>query len=503
MSGSAPAGSNPPSSLGRGAVVAGAVLLSGLVRLYWTTRYAGWEESDYGNLAMIRGVLEGGFLHYDMNHMPGYYALGALVLGLVDGLVPNPTLVAARGVALVMGLIAVGSAVALADRLAGRRVALAAALLLAFQPELMLYSSSSLREPVYAGWVLASIAALCGERLVLAGIFAALAFSVRMDGALALLPALFVAGIGRGPRLPRLLALFGPLGAAIAAWSAYCAVEHGTPFFWSHSVGVNIETGLGAEAEGPLSWLAGGLSVVAGLLGHLLPWRVGWVVWAGALVALIGLPWARHDPRRTVGVLLISQLGVWAGIGLVGQHAPTHNLYWKWMMPIVPVLVPVGLAGLFALTDRWPRGRWLILGLGLAQIVRTDLRETARQVALGDQLYAPQRALAEWIEANVPASVPMVLDNIPSCYLNREVHERRLVSWFDVPSRPGDEADFARWLRDEQIGFVLWFAEDWTQAPRVAPFLTVGGTWEGEGLRLVERAREDHYGWIFFVVEPK
>ena len=45
--------------------MAGGVLLAlALVwRLWIGTRYAGWEESDYGNLAMIEGVRAGAFLH--------------------------------------------------------------------------------------------------------------------------------------------------------------------------------------------------------------------------------------------------------------------------------------------------------------------------------------------------------------------------------------------------------------------------------------------------------
>ena len=46
-----------------------------LIHLFW-----GWEESDYGNLQMVRGVFDSGFTSYDMNHMPGYYAVAALFL---------------------------------------------------------------------------------------------------------------------------------------------------------------------------------------------------------------------------------------------------------------------------------------------------------------------------------------------------------------------------------------------------------------------------------------
>ncbi len=484
--------------LGTRALLVGVTVgVAGAWRIWLAGHYAGWEESDYGNLAMIRGVLDGGFRHYDMNHMPGYYALGAAVLAVV-----GDTVLAARGTAVVMGLLAYILAVLLADRLAGRRVAWLTGLLLAFQPELALYSSTSLREPIYAGWVLAALFSLVSERLLLAGVFAALAFSVRMDGALALAPALLVHALGRGDRVRRLLSAFLPLLLAMGAWSAYCAAEHGTALFWSHSVEVNIETGLGAEAVDRWSWVENGLSVVFGLAAGLLPSRIGWAVWAGVFYAVVHTPWLRHDPRRTWAIQGIVMAGVWCGIGFVGQHAPDHNLYWKWMSPFVPLLVPIGLSGLLGALDRLrarlPAAPPLLLGLALAQALVGYGFETHRQFWLSEALYRPQEELAQWVEANVPESVPMLFDDIPACYINRNPHERRMVSWFDVPSEPGDPESFAAFLQAEHIGWVLWFAEDWTQAPRFAPFLREGGTWESGGVRLVEVRREDQYGWIFF-----
>ena len=47
----------------------------------------------------------------------------------------------------------------------------------------------------------------------------------------------------------------------------------------------------------------------------------------------------------------------------------------------------------------------------------------------------------------------------------------------------------------------MWFKEDWTQAPEIAPFLSDGGQWEYNGVRLEEQQREDQYGWIYFQVK--
>ena len=474
------------------------ILLVGAAwRLWLTSVYAGWEESDYGNLAMVRGVLDGGFRHYDMNHMPGYYALGAVALAITGDAV-----VAARGVSLLGGLVALALAITLTHRLAGPVAALVAGLLLAFQPEFALYAASSLREPVYAAFVMAALLSLSHERLSLAGLFVGLGFLVRFDAALALGPALALHALGRPQRARRLAQAFAPLLLIVAAWSAYCRLDHGTFLFWSHAVAVNVETGLGEESQGLVAWALAGLSVAGRLLAGTLPHRVGIGIWLAGIASVAWLPWRRHGLHRTWAVAAGGMLGVWAGIGFVGQHDPAHNLYWKWLCPIIPVIVPLGVAGLFhALRRLSPAWKHAVVAVVVAQALWTGLQETHRQWALSEAWYRPQLDLAQSIERDIPASVPLVLDNIPACWINRRHHERAMTSWFDVPSAPGSEADFSRWLRDEEVGWVLWFREEWTQAPVIAPFLADGGVWRGYGVRLVEKGREDGYGWIWFEVQ--
>lgn len=495
-----PPGGGATLHLSRRALVIGVVALGALWRLFLMGRYAGWEESDYGDLAMIRGVLEARWLHYDMNHLPGYYALGALVLALV-----GDTVVAAKATSLAGGLVALGLATALADRVFGRATAWIAGLLLVFQPEFALYAASSLREPVYAAAVMACLLALASERLALAGLAAGAAFLIRMDGAMALGPVLLAHALGRAPAPARVARALLPFGATILAWSAYCRWDHGTFLFWSHAVAVNIETGLGAEAEGPLAWWTRGFTVAGALLVVVLPSRIGWSVWAGLAPGLLGAPWRAHGIRRTWSLMAITMAGTWAAMGFTAQHHWDHNLYWKWLHGVIPVVVPVGAAGLVAVLDQLRRraGRAAALSLGalaLGEALRAEGVETARQLALSQQLYAPQVELARWIEREVPEGVPMILDNIPACWIERDPNERPLWSWMDVPTPPGDEGAFAGWLVREGVRYVLWFREDWTEAPRVAPFLAAGGRWARDGVRLEEVAREDAYGWIFYTV---
>jgi len=480
-----------------------AVVIGLSYRLWLMPRYAGWEESDYGNLAMIRGVLDGNFLHYDMNHMPGYYALAAAVLAVV-----GDTVIAARATSLVAGVVALGLAVRLAVQLGGRRAAWWTGALLVLQPEFALYAASSLREPLYAAFVLGTVLCLLRDRLAWASALAGLAFLVRMDGALALMPVLMFCA-WRSEDVPRrLMRALSPLMVIMLLWAVYCRLDHGTFAFWSHSVQANVETGLGQEAETLGGWWLAGSSVAATLGAWVLPWRIGWGIWLGAIVGA-GVMLVR-GPRahRMVVLAALSMAAVWLGIGFVGQHAPTHNLYWKWLCPVVPLLVPVGVVGLQRIADRIGRlagqaAAVMFVVLCMIQAASSYLKETRRQRVLSEQLYRPQLDLAKWLEAEVPEDTPMILDNIPSCWIRRQSTTRPMTSWQDLfePIELRTEADFASWIEQNGVRYVLWFREEWTKAPIVAPFLADGGLWQHGRIKLQEQSRDDAYGWIFFEVE--
>ncbi|MCB9743033.1 MAG: glycosyltransferase family 39 protein [Alphaproteobacteria bacterium] len=485
----------------REAVVGASALLSLAVRLALAPRYFGWEESDYGNLAMARGVLESGFRHYDMNHLPLYYGLSAAVMGLTGDAV-----LATRAVALISGVLTVALATWLSDRLLGRRVAWVVGLLLAVQPELALYSASSLREPLYAALVMSALLSLTGDRLGAASGATGLAFLTRMDAVFTLGPALLLHAAGRRPSARRIVRVSAPLAATVLAWSAYCQVVHGTWRFWGHSVAVNVETGV-AEAEPGLQWLLDGLQVSAALFFEVLPSRVGWGVWAGFLLALLVTPWLRHDPRRTLATASLGLLGFWLGVALIAQHDPGHNLYWKWLHAVLPPLIMLGVHGAWLALDRLRAlggagAAWAVGLLALGQGLFAMQAETTRQLEISQSLYKPQLELAQSIEAESRPGEAMLVDNIPGCWLDRREHTLALHTWFDVPVAPGDAQAFGRWLEAEHITRVLWFQEEWTQAPVIAPWLADGRAHELGALRLVPTAREDGYGWIHYKVEP-
>lgn len=470
-------------------------------RLWLVARFFGWEESDYGNLAMARGVLESGFTRFDMNHCPLYYGLSALVLAVV-----GDAWVATRIVSLAGGMAGLLVMVALAWRMAGARAAWLAGLLVVVQPELALYSSSALREPLYLGFFMAALALATRERLALASVAAAGAFLTRFDAMFVLVPVLALQALGRAPRLGRLLRALLPLGGAILAWSFYCHVEHGTWAFWGHSVDVNLETGGGMEAVGRGTWARHGLAVSLGMLGITLPHHMGALLALAGSAGAVFLAFSGHGARRTVAAALGLATGFWLSIGFFAQHEIDHNLYWKWMTPLVPLW---GLAGgllLDALT-RWLQGRvgrpavLLLVVAGFLSLWFQQGRETRTQLLRAEALYLPQLQLARDVEAGIPEDIPLILDNIPGCWINREVHGRRLWTWLDVPVPAGDEVAFAAWIREERIGYALWFAEAWTRAPVVAPWLARGGRVELEGVVFQELDREDQYGWIWYRVE--
>lgn len=469
-------------------------------RLWLTPRYYGWEESDYGNLAMAQGVLDSGFTHFDMNHLPLYYGLSAAVLAVV-----GDTVLATHLVSLVSGLAAIALVVWIGWRLAGREAAWLAGLLVVFQPEMALYSASSLREPLYAALLLGGLAALGREKLALASCLAAAAFLVRFDALVVIGPVLVVHALGLAPRGRRLVAALAPLVVGVAIWSLYCHVEHGIWRFWEHSVSVNIETGLGEEAADPREWIGNGVRVVAALALRVFPGHAGVALPLLALLAIPGAARAGHGLGRSLVLLLALISGFWLTIGFTGQHDPGHNLYWKWLLPLVPFWgIAAGVGGAWLLRRRrLPVG--VAPGILAAALLGSwimQLDETRRQLDVSARLYRPQLELARWIEAEIPEGTPLILDNIPACWIGRRRHDRVLHTWMDIPVPEDGRAGLGRWIEEQGVRWVLWFREEWTQAPVVAPWLAAGGTQRLGPVTLTELEREDEYGWIWYRVDP-
>ena len=457
-------------------------------RSYLSTIYYGWEESDYGNIAMVYGVWESGFRHYDMNHMPGYYFFSALWLFILDDSIIAAKLTAGIGGALSL----LGTGVVL-RRLVGTKAASFALLFLLIQPEYSLYSASSLREPLYSAFLIWGFWALLARRPLLFSMLCIGAFSVRFEAPLFLIPIGLFGLTGRRQRGIFLLSF----GMGIGLWMLYCYVEYETIAFWSHASSVNIETGLGEQGEKSFwEWFRSGIGVVWGLSTDILPSRVGW----GSVIGFVLCPWIWKDSRKIMLLWWLSFLilGVWLGIAFVAQHEVGHNLYWKWLYPVVPFFLLSSSVSLWRLTSQYSLQRW-ILGIILCHTWWIQGVETRRQLRLSAQLYRPQLELASWIEENRPSDDSLILDNIPACWINRRPHELTLHSWFDLPvfSHPDELID---WAEENRVEWILFFQEEWTQAPAKAQFLVNGGNLEGTRGRLIERQVDYHYGWRWYQV---
>jgi len=465
--------------------------------LLWPDFY-GWEESDYGNLAMARGVLDSNFTTFDMNHLPLYYALSAFVLLFIDS-----AEIATVVVSLAGGLDAFVLAVRISEHLFGRIAAVTAGVCLLAQPEFSLYSVSALREPLYAALLLASTYALIRERLRASSSFAGLAFLVRFDALIVLGLVLLVTANRRGFNGRRTLHALGPLLGCVALWMLYCQFEHGTWQFWAHSVGVNLETGGAANVSGAVSWIGQGMAVTWGLVTTILPQHLSWVLFLAGVSAIPSLLASPHPGVRIFLLTTILLVGFWLAIGFVGQHEVGHNLYWKWLLPLIPYWaigagVILARAGERLLRVAGPATTAIAAALlGLAMLAQ-QARESQRQISVSEELYKPQLDLARSIEADIPEDQVLLVDNIPGCWLNRQPHNRTLWSWMDVPV---SGAEFGDWLVEEDVRYVLWFREAWTQAPRVAPNIASGETTTIGPVKLVALDQEDAYGWVWYRVD--
>lgn len=474
-----------------------------LYRLALMTQYYGWEESDYGNLAMAKGVLDSGFTHYDMRHLPLYYALSAALMGLTGDAV-----IGTHGVALLSGLGVIYLTYHILKGLFDEKVALLAAALLICQPEVALYSATALREPLYTLCWLGALALALKDKAALSALVMGAAFLTRFDALLSGMPLMVLIPLMRpGPWARRLTAAGKALltsMAVVGAWSVYCGLVHGDYLFFRSTLQVNVATGGAQEIRTAADFITQGAETSLALLFQILPRKIGWPLTLGALLGVIILLRRSLRQRSVLAFLMAFALntGFWLSVAFFAQHEPNHNLYWKWMYVLVPFWAGLGSYTIVYYVRRLPRP-WAAL-LGASAISLTLLaygKETQAQLQMSVDLYKPQLELAQWIEAEVPESQALLLDNIPACYLGRREHSYKLHSWFDMTLPPGDRAAFGEYLIGEDIHYVLWFAEEWTQAPHFAPFLEAGAPLDLGGLHLEPMVVDRRYGFIFYRVD--
>lgn len=479
--------------------------VAALWRAWLATSFYGWEEGDYGNLMMVREVLDSRFTWFRTAHMPGWYVLGAAARAVL----PYPRL-APLLVTVGFSLLNVGLAVLLTRRLAGARAGWLVGFWMAFQPEMALYGASTLRSPVYTSL------SFLGLTLLLAGSrdrgFGAIAlgFLTRMEGFFAFFaPALWswARDLGRGRRgvVVPLAILLG----VVASWQVYITALHGEGLFVLGPLGINLDDVAEASPEGTFEagrWLREGMATAWALASWLLPRKVGW---AWLLLAGLGTHAAvrgRAAPgSRSVVVFAAFAAAFWLGEGLLSHHEPNHNLYWVWMMPVLPFLAVLGGLG-WATLDQALRQRpraavaaWCAI---LLATVPVFAQETSYQHDRSARWYRPQLDLSRWMEDELPPGTGVLVSSIPEVWLKRVDSPLVVHSWWLLPGwlDGSDPAGFGRYLDEQAIDYVLWFSEGWTDSNRIAPWLREGKPLYAGPVALSPVDREDGYGWILYVV---
>ena len=471
-----------------------AVLALG-VRLWLAPRFFGWEEGDYGNVMMIREVVESGFTWFRPSHMPGWYSAAAVPQLL--GLDPRA---AGLLVTMASSVVSVVVAALVARRIAGPAAAWLVGGWLALQPEMALYGASTLRSPLFVCLGMLGLWAVVRGRGGGFG-WTAAAFLTRMEAAVVY----FGPACWAWLRARRPLVLPGAvLVGVVAGWQLYITVGHGeTGPFWAGPATQNE-----VPVDGLGAWADRGGRTSAALLLWTLPRKIGWI-WL-ALAGLGGVAALRGQGRfggRVTLAYAAAALGFWMAEGFLAQHDPNHNLYWVWMLPVVPPLALLAGLGWSAIDDHL-RGlpqavRAGALGLVFAAALPTFAAEGRYQAERAADWYRPQLDLATWLEDNASPDAGLVVASIPEVWLQRRPSTLRVTAWWVLPQelRGASREQFGAWLERERIDYLMWFAEEWTEAPAIAPYLAAGAPVRAGGVSIEPVDREDGYGWILYVVE--
>jgi len=536
------------------------VVLGLLWRLRLSGIYYGWEEGDYGNIMMIREVIDSGFTWFRTAHMPGWYTLGALSRSLADD-----ARTSALALTMFFSLFNVGIATLLTRKLLGSSAAWLVGGWLAFQPEMALYGASTLRSPVFTSVAFAGMALLVWGHGRLGFIATGLAFLVRMEGFFTLyLPALWAQGRDQGRAGRSLLVPLAILFGVVLGWQAYISEVHGEGFFVLGPLGINFAGETEGEGLALLPWLADGGRTIWGLLHWTLPRKLSptWIA-----LALLGSYALLRGIARPGGRVVLAYAGFglafWLGEALLAQHHvnpqaqamapcgildPEHNLYWVWLLHVIPFLALLAGAGWVWLERRMlglpPLARHFTLAVVILSALPSFINETDLQVTRSARWYRPQLDLSTWLETQTPPGTGILTSSIPEVWLKRQHTEpdpscdsgngrvycwrrkdtgQRIFSWWTLPTSRGEmvpkqvvagseeseefpsEQDFLSFLAAEEISYLIFFEEGWTDARRFASFLESGDDLEAGGLRFTVLDSDQPmascgYGWRLYGV---
>ncbi len=503
-------------------IAGGTAVVALIWRVLLARVYFGHEEEDWGNLQIAHGVLESGFRWIELEHMPGFVWMVAAVTSLI-----GDTELAAQSVSIVMGAATVGLVAWIGVRWYSPAVGLIAGLLLAFQPEAALYSTTALRESSFTAFVMLGVL-LCGERRFLGGgIVLALGFLIRWNIAFSLLPALIIVLIWmrlrdrdgpKGLAGPAGVAMAtGVVGAMIVGWATFYRLhpEGGTWAFWG---GVLTRNTGGAVAD--LTTREHGMAVinaVGGLLGRVFPNHVGPAALACAALGVIASwkalrAWTGEGADRDavlrrawLALCALGTFGLLITTAVFSTYEWHHNLYWKWITPLVPFLALLGVQGALAFLAWLPEPASRLRGALAMVLVGSTLVvfgfQTRNQVQVSERMYGAQVRLARWIEAAWIPDVGVLADGIPTAYLHRRATDIVTIPWTDPAVPSGDPEALGRWLNENRIGVAIWFQDEWFEAKSKAPFLGEPETVDLGVVVLKPVGWSWEYGMLAYVVE--
>jgi hypothetical protein len=472
------------------AVALGLALVGGVYRAWLTTRYWGHEEEDWGNLILIRGVLESGFRFVETEHMPLYSWLAAAataVLGdpRVGGLV----------VAVLLGAATVGLTAWIGARWLSPLAGGIGGLLVAFQPESALYAASTLRESTYTAVMLLGIWLVGQGRSKLGGLALTAAFLARFNPAFSLLPALIWLTWRDREDRRRWLVPAIILAATTLLWAAFYRHEVGHWAFWGGVMERNSGDAVGDLF--PRERIAAVIGAVWGLGVRVLPGHVGHLV---VPLGLVGMGLASRGRRphaaRWLAAAGLGTLALLFATALVSTYEWTHNLYWKWLTPSVPFLALFAGHAVAQVPKRPAFAGALLIGLSALPYAA----QTRAQVDRSAAWYGSQIELVRWVERAWPPGVTMITGAIPAWYLEATRSSVAPIAWTD-PAVPRDDPEaLGAFLTANRVVVVQWFAEEWVGAVDAAPWLGAGKAFAAGPRILVPVAREDGYGFIAYVV---
>ncbi len=483
-------------------------------RVLLAPRFYGWEEGDYGNVMMVREVIDSNFTWFRTLHMPGWYTLAALPRLVVD----SPRLTA-LAVTMAFSVVNVGLVALLARKLVSPSAGWLVGIWLVFQPEMALYGASQLRSPVYASFATLGLAALLWARRDSGFAFTALAFLTRMEGFFTLLvPALWswMQDAGRGLR--GLLMPLAILGGVVIGWQVYVTVGHGErQFFVWGPMSINAASAQATDDSLTL-WLKEGGDTVWWLLTWTLPRKIGWAWWL--LMAIGGVALWRGSARpggRTVVAFAAFGMAFWLGTGFLAHHEPNHNLYWVWLLNTLPFLALVAAGG-WGWLERRIEGRRLRVAAWLAILVSAApffASETDYQMTRSERWYRPQLEFCTWLEENAAPGTGVLTSSIPEVWLKRQPSDLNIHSWWTLPEEVRPQGDqppvapevFAAFLERERIDYVMWFSEEWTDSAKIAPWMMTGENMTAGNLGFTAIVQDplppEGYGWILYLVTQR